>query len=112
MAEVFRALAIGAEQFQSLIVVKRILPHLCSNPAFVKMFIDEAKLCGQLSHPNIIRVHDFGKQEGQYFIEMEYMQGRSLGPIIRRLAERRELKPPTMRTTWFISSCHCETMRP
>jgi serine/threonine-protein kinase len=94
MAEVFRALTVGAEQFQSLVVVKRILSHLCANPAFVKMFIDEAKLCGQLSHPNVIRVHDFGKQEGQYFIAMEYVQGRNLGPIIRRLAERRERMPP------------------
>jgi serine/threonine protein kinase len=94
MAEVFRALTVGAEQFQSLVVVKRILSHLCANPAFVKMFIDEAKLCGQLSHPNVIRVHDFGKVEGQYFIAMEYVQGRNLGPIIRRLAERRERMPP------------------
>jgi serine/threonine protein kinase len=94
MAEVFRALAVGAEQFQSVVVVKRILAHLGSNPAFIKMFIDEAKLCGQLSHPNVIRVHDFGKQEGQYFLAMEYVQGRNLGLIIHRLGERRERMPP------------------
>ena len=39
------------------------------------MFIDEATLCGRLSHPNIIQVHEFGRHEDEYFIAMEYLEG-------------------------------------
>jgi serine/threonine-protein kinase len=88
MAEVFRAVAIGAEQFQRVVVIKRILPHLSDNPSFVHMFIDEATLCGRLSHPNIIQVHEFGKQEGTYFIAMEYVEGRNLAAVLGRMASR------------------------
>src|SRR6266849_4896268 len=52
MAEVFRAVAVGPENFQRTLVIKRILPHLCQDSAFVQMFIDEAKVSGLLSHPN------------------------------------------------------------
>jgi serine/threonine-protein kinase len=96
MAEVFRAVVTGLEQFQSAVVVKRILPHLSENAAFVSMFIDEAKLCGRLQHPNIIRVHDFGKQDDRFFIAMEYVQGRTIGAIMSRLGERREPMPPSV----------------
>jgi serine/threonine protein kinase len=105
MAEVFRALVVGPEQFQSVLVVKRILPHLCANQSFVKMFIDEARLCGLLSHPNIIRVQDFGQQDGQYFIAMEYLQGRNLTAIIRRALERREMVPPTVAAEIIRQAC-------
>lgn len=105
MAEVFRALVVGPEQFQSVVVVKRILPHLCANTAFVRMFIDEARLCGRLSHPNIIRVHDFGQQDGQHFIAMEYLQGRNLTAVIRRLVERREFIVPAMAAEIIRQAC-------
>jgi serine/threonine protein kinase len=96
MAEVFRAVAIGAEQFQRVVVVKRILPHLSENPAFIKMFIDEATLCGRLAHPNIIQVHEFGKEQEQYFIAMEYLHGRNLTHILAALGEQQEGMPVTI----------------
>jgi len=86
MAEVFRAVAIGAERFQRVVVVKRILPHLTENPSFTRMFIDEATLCGRLSHPNIIQVHEFGKQDSTYFIAMEYVEGRNIAHMLTGLS--------------------------
>jgi serine/threonine protein kinase len=94
MAEVFRALALGPEQFQRVVVVKRILPQFAAKPSFVQMFIDEARLCGRMSHPNIIQVYEFGNQDNQYFITMEYVEGRSLGHVLQRLHERKERLPP------------------
>ena len=93
MAEVFRALVLGPEQFQRVVVVKRILPNLCANPSFIKMFIDEATLCGRLSHPNIIQVHEFGRYGQDYFIAMEYLHGRSLNNVLGRLIARSESLP-------------------
>jgi serine/threonine-protein kinase len=105
MAEVFRALMVGPEQFQRVVVVKRILPHLSANPSFTRMFIDEATLCGRLSHPNIIQVHEFGKQDDQYFIAMEYVRGRSLHNIMGRLAERQQHMPVTVAAEIIRQTC-------
>jgi eukaryotic-like serine/threonine-protein kinase len=96
MAEVFRALVLGPEQFQRVVVVKRILPKYSASPAFIQMFIDEARLCGRLSHPNIIQVYEFGTQDQQYFITMEYVEGRSLVNMLQRLCEREERMPSTV----------------
>src|SRR5262245_17983195 len=93
MAEVFRAVAIGPEQFQRVVVIKRVLPHHSENATFVKMFIDEATLCGRLMHPNIIQVHEFGKQDGTYFLAMEYVEGRNLSNVLTRLAANTEHVP-------------------
>ena len=39
-----------------------ILPQLAADPEFVAMFIDEARLCAQLTHPNLVQVFDFGEE--------------------------------------------------
>jgi serine/threonine protein kinase len=105
MAEVFRAVAIGPEQFQRVVVVKRILPHLTENPSFVRMFIDEATLCGRLSHPNIIQVYEFGREEGSYFIAMEFVEGRNLATVLGELAERGENVPVSVTADVVRQAC-------
>ena len=78
MAEVFRAVAMGPEGFQRPLVIKRMLPHLSQDRAFVDMFIDEAKLCGLLSHPNLVQIFEFGSVDDSFFIAMEHVQGQTL----------------------------------
>ena len=75
MAEVFRAKISSSHGFQKIIVIKRILPHLAADPGFVAMFIDEAKLTAQLSHPKIVQILDFGEVNGQYFTALEFIDG-------------------------------------
>ena len=69
--------------------IKRILPHLSANDEFVRMFIDEAKLAAQLDHPNIVQIHDLGKARGAYYIAMEFVDGRDLRSLLRRIRETR-----------------------
>src|SRR6266436_7712855 len=71
MAEVFRAKIISSHGFEKILVIKRILPHLAADANFVSMFIDEAKLTAQLTHPKIVQILDFGDVGGQYFIALE-----------------------------------------
>jgi eukaryotic-like serine/threonine-protein kinase len=85
MAEVFRAVMPGAEGFRRTFVVKRILGALSSTPTFVDMFVREARICSLLSHPGIVAVYDFGQIEGNYFLAMEYVRGRDLQALLRRL---------------------------
>ncbi|MCA9605850.1 MAG: protein kinase, partial [Myxococcales bacterium] len=81
MAEVFKAKIYGAEGFERLIAIKRILPNLVEDEDFVKMFVDEAKIAVRLNHPNIVGIDDLGKAEGTLFIAMEYVQGKDLRAI-------------------------------
>jgi serine/threonine-protein kinase len=83
MAEVFLAQQRGLEGFDRRVAVKRILPHLSDSPDFLKMFLGEAKLAAQLTHPNIVHIYDFGKVEGDYFIAMEYVDGVHTGQLFK-----------------------------
>jgi serine/threonine-protein kinase len=91
MAEVFRAIMPGAEGFKRTLVVKRILSPHSNTAAFVDMFVREARIGAMLSHPNIVQVYDFGSVDGHYFLAMEYLRGRDVLAIIKRL---RDTKTP------------------
>lgn len=84
MAEVFKARLEGIGGFHRTYAIKRILPHLTSNADFVDMLVDEAKVAGLLSHANIVQILDLGAVDDQYFIAMEYVNGKDLGQILER----------------------------
>jgi serine/threonine protein kinase/CheY-like chemotaxis protein len=82
MAEVWKARMRGVEGFQKTVAIKKILGHLNDDSEFVGMFIDEAKLAAQLSHPNIVHIYDFGKISRDYYIAMEYVEGKDLRSLM------------------------------
>ncbi len=88
MAEIFKARLDGIGGFHRTFAIKRILPHLTTNPEFVDMLVDEAKIAGLLSHANIVQILDLGSIEQQYYIAMEYVNGRDLGQLLARCAEK------------------------
>src|SRR5580765_7914601 len=90
MAEIFKAKQSGAHGFEKTVVIKRILPHLASDPEFLAMFIDEAKIQCALEHPKIVQVFEFGEVENQYFIAMEYVDGLDALGLLRACAHRRQ----------------------
>ncbi len=87
MAELFKARQRGVHDFQKIVAIKRILPHLSDNDEFVRMFIDEAKLAAQLTHPNIAQIFDLGRVSGFYYIAMEFVDGRDLRSMLRKVRE-------------------------
>ena len=87
MAEIFRAKSVGAEGFEKLMVVKRILPHFTEDEAFVKMFIDEARIASKLHHSNIVQIYDFDSEDDRYYIAMEYVEGCDLKLVLERAAK-------------------------
>ena len=88
MAEVWKARMRGVEGFQKTVAIKRILPHLTDSSDFITMFVDEAKLAAQLSHPNITHIYDLGKIGQHYYIAMEYVEGQNLRAILNATAEK------------------------
>jgi hypothetical protein len=94
MAEVFLAKAAGPRGFEKTLVLKRILPHLAEDEAFVEMFLGEAQLAARLDHPNVVQIFDFGEADGSYFLAMEYIDGPTLRRLIKRSTELAQPLPP------------------
>jgi serine/threonine protein kinase len=82
MAELFKAKLFGVSGFEKPMVVKQILPKYSKNEDFIKMFVDEAKICVTLTHGNIVPVYELGRLNGIYFIAMEYVHGKDLADIL------------------------------
>ncbi len=60
------------------VALKTLLPKFTNDQHVVDRFFNEARIARQLSHPNIIRVHDIGMAGTVVYISMEYIKGRSL----------------------------------
>ncbi|MBI5533225.1 MAG: protein kinase [Deltaproteobacteria bacterium] len=93
MAEVYLARRDGPHGFTKTVALKRILPQLARDSDFVAMFIDEARVCAQLSHPNLVQVFDFGETGAELYMAMEFVDGTTCAKVVRRAAARMELVP-------------------
>ncbi len=94
MAELFIAKKVGQYGFEKTVVLKKILPHLSDQAEFIAMFIEEAKRSAILDHSNIVRTDDFGeiaqtddhgREKKEYFISMEFVQGKNLQELLKEL---------------------------
>ncbi|MBI3178701.1 MAG: serine/threonine protein kinase [Deltaproteobacteria bacterium] len=86
MAQVYRGKVLGVEQFQRLVAIKCMLPQVSMHPDFAKMFVDEAHIAAQLSHPNIVQILELGRVEDTLFIAMELVEGCDVSRLIRAAA--------------------------
>lgn len=80
MAVIYKAvdLALGRT-----VAVKVLRPSLTSDPEFLKRFRQEARNVANLSHPNIVTVHDVGQDGNTHYMVMEYVDGEDLKRLIR-----------------------------
>ena len=80
MAEVYLAddLLLGRE-----VAVKVLHAQFAADPAFIQRFRHEAQAAANLNHPNIVNIYDWGNEGDQYYIVMEYVEGRDLKEILR-----------------------------
>jgi serine/threonine-protein kinase len=93
MGEVYLARLPGLGGADKVCVVKKILPHLSDDRGFVARFVDEGKVVIHLSHGNIAQVFEMGDVDGEYFMAMEYVEGKTLAKVESRLRERNQLMP-------------------
>jgi serine/threonine-protein kinase len=80
MAVVFKAID---EMLERTVAVKILREDYTDDKEFREQFKQEAKAAANLSHPNIVTVHDFGFDDDQVFIVIEYIDGRDLKSLIR-----------------------------
>ena len=84
MAEVYLARQGELSGFKTLVVVKKVLPHLAVKPDFIAMFLDEARIASMLDHPNVVRINEVGRTENEYFLAMELVQGKPLSSMLQQ----------------------------
>ena len=94
MAEIFRGKAVAAGGFEKPVAIKRILPHLSQDKRFVELLIAEAKILSLLKHRNIVQIFDVGiGDDGQYFLVMEYVDGKDVGAVQKGNEVKRRRMP-------------------
>jgi serine/threonine-protein kinase len=81
MSDVFRARDLMLERS---VAIKVLHENYSNDAAFQQRFRQEARAAANLSHPNIVTVHDFGFDHGQLFIVMEYIPGKDLKTLLRQ----------------------------
>lgn len=106
MGEIYLAKLTGAQGFEKLMTIKKVLPHLLTEDILVGSFIDEAKLAAHLNHQNIVQIYDFGSTAGTYFIAMEYLFGKDLRVITNK--SKHGSLPISIEHALFITARVCD----
>jgi serine/threonine-protein kinase len=84
MATVYLGRKRGTGGLERLVAIKCCHPHLRRDPAFVTMFLDEARLASRIHHPNVVATLDVGDGDALYFV-MQYVEGMSLSEWLTQL---------------------------
>ncbi len=98
MAIVYQARDLMLER---TIAVKILRKDFSKSKAFQERFKEEARAAANLTHPNIVTVHDFGFDNDRLFIVMEHVPGTDLKQIIKKSGSL----PVDYASRLFIQAC-------
>ncbi len=82
MAELYLARLEGRGGFVKPVALKLMHTHLLDDPAFVEMFLREARIAARLSHPNIVQVLDVGGGQADNYLALEYVHGLDFRQVL------------------------------
>lgn len=90
MAELYLAFLPGPGGFKKFVALKQILPDVKRDDAFVRMFLDEARITAAFTHANIGQVFDLGEdpESGELYLAMEFIAGQNLEQVLKRAAKK------------------------
>jgi serine/threonine-protein kinase len=93
MADVWRGRVRGDSGFVRDVAVKQMHQNLASQPQYVAMFVEEARVGSSLQSPNVSEIHDFVHDRGNYYMVLEWIDGIDLGSWVRwHLAHEEQTK--------------------
>lgn len=87
MSDIFLAKISSVAGFQKPLVIKKLLPQYANKPRYVRRFINEARTLSRLNHSNIVQVTDMGVIDSEYYIAMEYVEGRNVAHMLSKAAK-------------------------
>ena len=90
MADVWRGRVRGDSGFVRDVAIKQMHANLVTQPMYVAMFVEEARLGSQLDSPNVSEVHDFVHDRGNYYMVLEWIDGIDLGSWVKWHLSRSE----------------------
>jgi serine/threonine-protein kinase len=93
MATVHLGRLMGPVGFSRTVAIKRLHEHFSKDPDFVSMFLDEARLCARIRHPNVVPTLDVIAEDRQLLLVMEYVQGESLARLQRTAVAKNDRIP-------------------
>jgi serine/threonine-protein kinase len=105
MAMVHRATIDIGTGTQREVALKRLLPGLERDPAFVRDFVREGVLAARLEHPNIVRTYELGCIGGRYYIAMELVRGVSLERLLAAARDANMRVPVEILLAILIELC-------
>jgi len=81
MGKVYKVLD---KEVNAKVALKLIKPEIASDKKTIERFRNELKVARDIAHKNVCRMYDLGREEGAYYITMEYVSGEDLKSFIRR----------------------------
>jgi len=96
MATVYLAISRGLGGFNKLVVLKQLRSDIASDPEFLPMLLEEARIAARINHPNVVQTNDIGFDGRAHYIAMEYLEGQTLHDITRRLSEQGRRLPTSI----------------
>jgi serine/threonine-protein kinase len=71
-------------RLERAVALKLLRPQYASDERFVVRFVREARAAASVSHPNVVRLYDFGQEWRAVYLAMQYVQGQTLRDLLRR----------------------------
>jgi eukaryotic-like serine/threonine-protein kinase len=93
MATAYLARTLGPDDFQRLVVLKRLSLELSASPEAVRRFMTEARVGAQLYHSNIVGTHRIDRDAAGPFIVLDYVEGGSVDELLSASLERGKALP-------------------
>jgi ligand-binding sensor domain-containing protein/serine/threonine protein kinase len=106
MARVYRAVREGPMGFRKELAVKRIRTDLTrDDQELIRSLVREARLGGQLRHPNVVDTYEFGSVQDQYYLAMEFVDGLTLSALLDGAAQRNARLPAAVVLDLMVQVC-------
>ena len=86
MGEVYLAKQRGPVAFSRDVVLKKLHSSYTNDPQFVEMFLNEAQISANLTHPNIIHIYELFEEGDGYVLAMEYVRGGTALSLLKACA--------------------------
>lgn len=83
------------------VVIKRLLPHLASDPRQRGRFIKDGRILAALNHPNIVHVYDAGVEDGVPYVVQEHLTGITVKQRLEQMIDQR-IGMDIEEATWIV----------